>query len=158
MNYYYSALTNAFYPETLLESYKEAGTLPDDIQALSEDVFREFTATPPEGKRRVAGEEGLPVWDAIPPVVFTEDEVKSRARRLRDSFITATDTMLVADYSINDIALTEAERTELLSVRQDFKKWPNQEGWPAIELPKIPQWLLIEAANNGYIAFEWPEN
>lgn len=156
MEYYYSASTNAFYPEALLDSYKQAKTLPDDIQPVGEDVFSEYTATP-EGMRRVPNEYGLPKWEAVPPAVLTEDEIKNKARNLRDSFITATDSMLVTDYTINDTQLSEDERMELMSVRLSFKKWPAMLGWPGIALPDIPQWLLVEAVNNGYRVFNWPE-
>lgn len=157
MEYYYSCTTNAFYPKSLLENYKLAGTLPDDVQPVGEDVFIEFSATPPDGMQRSAGVEGLPVWEEIPPVVLSEDEIKGRARLLRDSFISSTDSMLVEDYTINDIKLTDEQRAELLKIRLDFKKWPSQIGWPVIVLPEIPQWLLVEAVNNGYRVYNWPE-
>ncbi|EPT8339409.1 phage tail protein [Enterobacter hormaechei subsp. xiangfangensis] len=156
MEYFYSASTNAFYPAALLDSYKQAGTLPDDIQSVGEDVFMEFTATQ-LGMRRVPNQEGFPMWEAIPAVVLTQDEIKSKARKLRDSFISATDSMLVSDYTINDTELTEDEREELMSVRLTFKKWPTIDGWPGIALPDIPQWLLVEAVNNGYRVYSWPE-
>ncbi|HCR0683731.1 TPA: phage tail protein [Klebsiella aerogenes] len=65
--------------------------------------------------------------------------------------------MLVSDFTINNIPLTAEQQAELLDVRQKFKVWPESEGWPKVELPEIPQWILIEAVNNGYIVKNWPE-
>lgn len=156
MQYHYSRSTNAFYPTSLLENYKKAGSLPEDIVPVDESVFREFTAVPAAGMRRVSGSDGMPTWEEIPPKVLTEDEVKNQARGLRDGFISATDRMLVSDYTINDIILTEKDRQELLDTRLAFKQWPSLDGWPVISLPDIPQWLLIEAVNNGYRVYDWP--
>lgn len=58
----YSPSTNSFYPDDLLSAYEDAGTLPNDLAPISDDVFREFTATPEPGKMRVAGSDGLPAW------------------------------------------------------------------------------------------------
>ncbi|EEO83653.1 hypothetical protein YPH_4292 [Yersinia pestis biovar Orientalis str. PEXU2] len=30
------------------------------------------------------------------------------------------------------------------------------ENWPQVELPELPQWLLIEAMNQGYCIPNWP--
>ncbi|MBX9474134.1 phage tail protein [Yersinia enterocolitica] len=64
--------------------------------------------------------------------------------------------MMVSDYSINDTLLTKAERTELTATRALYRAWPTVENWPLIELPELPQWLLVEAVNQGYIVPTWP--
>ncbi|WP_227658106.1 hypothetical protein [Enterobacter cancerogenus] len=51
MNYWFSPKNNAFYPVALKESYEAAGSLPDDIIDVSDDIFIEFSGTPPEGKQ-----------------------------------------------------------------------------------------------------------
>lgn len=60
------------------------------------------------------------------------------------------------DYTIGDIELTEEKIIELTAVRRSYKTWPKQSQWPLIELPQIPQWLLTEAVNHGYIMPDWP--
>ncbi|MEB0958361.1 tail fiber assembly protein, partial [Citrobacter braakii] len=40
-------------------------------------VFEEFCVTPLDGKRRVAGDDGLPSWEEIPPP--TAEEIKASA-------------------------------------------------------------------------------
>ena len=157
MNYWFSPVNNAFYPVALKDSYEKAGSLPNDLVEVDDTVFEEFSATPPEGKIRDVGNDGMPIWIDIPVVEVRPDQIKARARSLRDEFIVSTDRMLVSDFTVNNVLLTSEQLSELLDVRQKFKVWPELEGWPAIELPAIPQWILIEAVNNGYIVRNWPE-
>ncbi|MDE9543879.1 tail fiber assembly protein [Xenorhabdus bovienii] len=66
--YAYSAKTNSFYLVELKQRYTNSGTWPNDIISVDESVFTEFAIeTPPTGKRRVAGKNGLPAWGDIPP-------------------------------------------------------------------------------------------
>lgn len=156
MSYWFSPKNNAFYPKALKEAYKNAGTLPDDLKDISDDAFIKFSGMPPAGKLRAVDSQGLPCWTDVPAPEVSEDELKAQARKLRDDFIFSTDRMLVEDYTINDIPLTGEQREELLKVRSSFKVWPNAEGWPLIQLPEIPSWILIEAVNNGYVTRVWP--
>lgn len=84
------------------------------------------------------------------------DAIASIARKYRDALIMATDSLMLSDYCIGDTLLTAAQQTELLAIRSSCRAWPTQENWPLIELPEIPQWLLIEAVNQGYIVPTWP--
>ena len=65
--YKYSPSRNSFYPDELLCAYELSGNLPDDLISVSDEVFREFTATPVNGKVRSAGDHGMPTWEDIPP-------------------------------------------------------------------------------------------
>lgn len=66
MQYYYSAVNNAFYPTVLRQKYAERW--PDDAVSVSDSVFNEYgISIPPDGKIRVAGSDGLPAWGDIPP-------------------------------------------------------------------------------------------
>ncbi|MDJ5401738.1 DUF4376 domain-containing protein [Salmonella enterica] len=65
--YHYSPSQDAFYPEDLKQVYIDAGTFPADTVEVSDDTWLEFAGNnPPEGKQRVAGKNGLPVWVDIP--------------------------------------------------------------------------------------------
>ncbi|CNH16779.1 putative tail fiber assembly protein [Yersinia intermedia] len=89
--------------------------------------------------------------------VTDNDKVATTARQYRDAFIVATDPLMVSDYSIDDKPLTEAQRRELTTTRTAYRAWPTLANWPLIELPALPQWLLIEAVNQGYRVPVWPE-
>ncbi|WP_145536985.1 tail fiber assembly protein [Yersinia alsatica] len=88
--------------------------------------------------------------------VADADAVASIARKYRNALIMATDSLMLSDYCIGDTLLTAAQQTELLAIRSSYRAWPTQENWPLIELPELPQWLLIEAVNQGYIVPTWP--
>ncbi|MEB2439864.1 phage tail protein [Citrobacter braakii] len=55
------------------------------------------------------------------------------------------------------VLLSDEQRSELRQTRADYKNWPECRDWPGIELPDVPQWLLVEAVNNGYVVYNWPE-
>ena len=60
--YKYSALNNAFYPDALIPDYIKSGTLPGDLLDVLDDIFAEYTGTPPEGKVRGSDDNGMPTW------------------------------------------------------------------------------------------------
>ncbi|URL68078.1 hypothetical protein EZJ11_04535 [Enterobacter hormaechei] len=109
---------------------------------MEDSVFSEFSATPPEGKLRGIGADWLPIWIDIP--VVEESRNKSRHAPVLCGMIHRQyRSMLVSDYTINNVLLTSEQQAELLDVRQKFKVWPESEGWPGIALPAIPQWILM---------------
>lgn len=132
--YYYSPSTNTFIYDSLIEKYAEAGTLPDDLKEVSDDVYQEFAAeNPPEGKvRGTLG--GMPIWiEAVPP---TEAELAAialyeKARKLEDI---ATKTELWRTQLALGM-LDEADREHLINwmayaqaVQQaeDSAEWPEE--------------------------------
>ncbi|EDS5484643.1 DUF4376 domain-containing protein [Salmonella enterica subsp. enterica] len=83
MLYFYSAVKNAFFPDELRDAYQNAGTWPQDATEVDESVFATYSASPPQGKQRAAGQDGLPCWVDI-PLPDTED-----ARRRKHDEINA---------------------------------------------------------------------
>lgn len=85
-NYKYSPGNNAFYPTSLEAEYTEAGTWPDDLIDVSDDVYREFASdAAPEGKQRIAGSDGLPAWEDIPPP--TKEQLIEQAETRKQALI-----------------------------------------------------------------------
>ncbi|EKY2815496.1 tail fiber assembly protein, partial [Salmonella enterica] len=67
MMYHYSPSKNMFYPDQMKQVYIDTGTFPADTVEVSDDVWLEFAGnTPPEGRQRAAGSNGLPCWVDIP--------------------------------------------------------------------------------------------
>ncbi|MFC0179029.1 hypothetical protein [Thorsellia kenyensis] len=82
-------------------------------------------------------------------------DLKVIARQYRDSFLIATDRMTVLDYTIADHRLTEAEREELIQVRDEFRRWPQSETFPDLtKMPDMGYWLFFEAL---YLGWDAPE-
>lgn len=92
MEYFYSAKTNSFYPDFLIDEYKKHGTMPDDIVSVSEDCFNEFSSDAEPGKMRVADDKGMPMWGSQPEptremIVYQASEQKNALRDLADKII-----------------------------------------------------------------------
>lgn len=67
-NFIFSPSENAFYPYSLEESYIAAGSWPADGVEVDDAVFYEFTGEAPDGKMRITGSDGFPIWGDIPPI------------------------------------------------------------------------------------------
>lgn len=66
--YAYSAAVNMFYILDMKESFVAVDGWPSDAVEVEDEIYNEYAAaTPPEGKQRVAGPDGLPAWGDIPP-------------------------------------------------------------------------------------------
>lgn len=135
--FFYSSSENSFYPADLLENYEAAGTLPDDLIGVDEDIFLKFTQTPPEGKIRICGENGQPTWGDVPPPTKEEIMAIAEARKLSlkaqaDSEIAwrqdAVDAGIATDEET--AALTEWKKYRVLLMRIDTAKpvWPIPPG------------------------------
>lgn len=65
--YVYSARHNAFFPVDMIDKYKSEGWDLSDAKEVNQNIISEFMAEPPQGKIRIAGDDGLPAWADIPP-------------------------------------------------------------------------------------------
>lgn len=82
-NYAYSAANNAFFPLSFIGDYtKQAGWDLSDIIEVEDDVYTEYS-NPPSGKFRVAGKDGLPAWEDIPPPTHEELVAGAEAEKQR---------------------------------------------------------------------------
>lgn len=136
-NYYYSAKNNAFIAagSVLLE------TSPfDDAIAVSNDVFAEFFVGEKDGKRRVANNEGLPVWEEIPPLTPEElyaialQEAENRKAQLLAEAVEITrewqTDLLLGIISDDDKARLIAWRSYIKKLNEiDVSQVPNI-NWP----------------------------
>ncbi|MBD2812123.1 tail fiber assembly protein, partial [Xenorhabdus sp. Vera] len=113
--YIYSAKDNAFYAIELRRDYINAGTWPDDGIEVSEVLFHEFR-TPPEGKFRMAGDNGLPVWKDIPPP--TPEVLQRRAESKKQYLMnTARDKIAPLQDAIDLGIATDVEQSVLTDWR-----------------------------------------
>lgn len=78
--YFFSPSTVSFYPEAMLDDYRDAGTLPDDLVSVESKVFAEFSGTPPDGKVRGVI-KGKPAWVDIPPLTYEEAVAAAEANK-----------------------------------------------------------------------------
>ncbi|MBS9425690.1 tail fiber assembly protein [Photorhabdus caribbeanensis] len=113
--YYYSAKTNAFYPIELQQNYIASGSLPDDIIEVGLDIYQEYAANnAPEGKYRIAGENGLPEWVDIPPP--TKEELQQYVESKKQQFILEASQQIAPLQDAVDLGIaTKEEEVALLA-------------------------------------------
>lgn len=116
-NYKFSPKTNSFYPESLLELYKEAGTLPDDLLGVSDEVYSIFSGQPPDGKVR-GNNDGVPTWVDIPPP--TDEEQKADAINKKNSLMSIATSRIDPLQDADDLGI--ASDAELLRLKE-WKKY-----------------------------------
>ena len=135
----YSAKENAFY---FAGSEAVFGTSwPADAASVEQPIFDEFAVTPKEGKRRVAGVDGLPAWEDIPPP--SDEDIKAdeiaEAERKKLALKAVADTEIswrqdAVDAGIataeEAAALAEWKKYRVLLMRIDTAKpvWPTPPG------------------------------
>ncbi len=92
MKYLY--VDNLAYPYALQSVYAAKGQWPEDKGVdIDEAIFREyFYDTPPEGKYRCVGEDGLPAWADIPPPT-REEQIASAETKKQQLINQANDYM-----------------------------------------------------------------
>lgn len=88
-NYKYSAKNDTFIPASFIAEYEEAGWDFSDAIDVDDDVYLEFI-NPPAGKVRVAGKEGLPAWEDIPPP--TKEQLIEQTEAKKQSLIAEVNT------------------------------------------------------------------
>ena len=84
-DFYYSASENLILWGSLKEEYKQSGLWPDDVVLLTDEMAAEFAGDAPEGKVRVAGDDGFPAWTDVPSP--TQEELVAAASAEKQSRI-----------------------------------------------------------------------
>ncbi|KMW71892.1 phage tail fiber assembly [Photorhabdus luminescens subsp. luminescens] len=139
--YFYSAKTNAFYPIELEQNYIASGSLPDDIIEVGIDVYQEYAANNvPEGKYRIAGQNGLPEWADIPPP--TREELQQYVESKKQQFIVEASQQIAPLQDAVDLGIATKEEETALSVWKKYRVMLNRvdiSQAPDIEWPEQPK-------------------
>ncbi|MFN1150014.1 tail fiber assembly protein [Serratia liquefaciens] len=140
MTCFYSPSENIAYPEGLMESYIEAGTLPGDLIEITDDTFQEyFIELPPAGKYRIANNRGLPEWADVPPP--TKESLVAMAESERQNRLAVSTAMVAPLQDAVDLDIATDEEKQQLT---DWKKYRvllsrvDTSTAPDIEWPKAP--------------------
>ncbi|EPQ3343327.1 TPA: tail fiber assembly protein [Citrobacter freundii] len=137
MEFGYSKTTNAFYDMSRKDLFIEAGTWPGDVVEVEQNIADEFMQTPPSGKLRVSGDDGLPTWGDIPPPTYEQMEVvagqqKTVLRGVADAEISWRQDAVDAGIATEEetAALSEWKKYRVLLMRVDTAKpvWPTPPG------------------------------
>ncbi|MEQ1977064.1 MULTISPECIES: tail fiber assembly protein [unclassified Xenorhabdus] len=118
MTYFYSALRNSFYPAYMKKHYINSGTFPDDALEVSEACFIEFAInSAPVNKYRVAGADGLPVWDNIPLPTMKQLQ-ESVEKKKKDLMYQASNIIAPLQDAVDLDLATDEEKVALIEWRK----------------------------------------
>ncbi|MGE6980719.1 tail fiber assembly protein [Kluyvera intermedia] len=139
--YLYSASTNTFYSESLEDLYIAAGTWPPDIVAVDNATYQEYAANDtPEGKYRIAGDDGLPAWaDILPPthseLVMQADSLKAELMEVAEAKIKLLERVvklgMATDAETSSLGAWEKYSVLLMRIKP--------EDAPDIDWPEVPE-------------------
>ena len=141
MKYLY--VNNLAYPYELQSLYVEKGEWPEEKGVdIDEVIFREyFYDTPPEGKYRCVGEDGLPAWVDIPPPT-REEQIASAETKKQQLINQANDYMnsrqWVGKAAIGRLKGEELAQYNLWLDYLDALELVDTSGAPDIEWPTPP--------------------
>ncbi|AXG47987.1 tail fiber assembly protein [Photorhabdus laumondii] len=139
--YFYSAKTNSFYPIELEQNYIASGSLPDDIIEVGLDIYQEYAANNvPEGKYRIAGQNGLPEWADIPPP--TREELQQYIESKKQQFIVEASQQIAPLQDAVDLRIATKEEEAALLVWKKYRVMLNRIDIslaPDIEWPEQPK-------------------
>ncbi|MEY0170139.1 tail fiber assembly protein [Providencia rettgeri] len=125
MNYYYSATMNAFYLVSMKQNYIDAGSFPDDAKEIEDDIFQQFSASvPPEGKMRIAGEDGLPAWADIPPP--TQEELIQQAKYEKQDRLQEASKIIAPLQDATDLGMATESEVAILNKWREYRVLLNR--------------------------------
>lgn len=116
--YFFSPSTISFYPDVMLEDYRKAGTLPDDLIGVENDVFAKFSGTPPDNKVRGVL-KGKPGWVDIPPL--TVDELIQRAEGEKQKRLAEASEAIAPLQDAVDLDMATPEEEVLLKAWKKYR-------------------------------------
>lgn len=140
--YKYSASTNLRYLVSLLPEYSNPQELPADMIDITDDIAEEyFDKTPPPGKMRSAGLNGLPVWTEIPApsreelINHAEHEKQRRIDEAMQS-VSVIKLKLQAGRKLTDIETIKLNQTlDYIDAVEDTDTSTAPEiNWPTIQV------------------------
>lgn len=113
--YKFSAKENAFYPDSLIESYSN---LPPDLISVDEKIFNKYACEqPPAGKTRGATASGLPAWVDIPKP--SNDEVIAINKIKKGSMLNSVmESIKPLQYAVDLGISTDEERERIDTLKK----------------------------------------
>lgn len=139
-NYYYSAKQNVFLAADSRLLKKDNFS---DAIAVGDDVFNEFFRTINNGKRRIAGPDGLPAWEDIPPPTAAEIKAKEIAEaEQKKSHLLAEASEVTKGWQTDLLlgSISDEDKAKLIEWRTYIKELEavNTSSAPEINWPEPP--------------------
>ncbi|MEN3257684.1 tail fiber assembly protein [Sodalis endosymbiont of Spalangia cameroni] len=110
----FSAKTAGFYLASMIDSYKKAGSLPDDLIDIDDKTYAKYCRNPPKGKTRGADSQGCPAWVDAPPQ--TPEEARRSVEFMKQQLMgKATRATVPLQDAVDLDMATDAEKALLLA-------------------------------------------
>lgn len=120
--YWYSPSANVFLPIALRDVYEENNSWPADSKPIPDEFYEKYTASPPEGKIRGCGSDGLPAWVEHDAKI---DPVNYASYKKKKLLTLATNVIEPLRDAVDNGIATEAE-SALLKDWQIFRVYVNR--------------------------------
>lgn len=139
-SYYFSKTTCSFYPAEILDAYKSAGTLPDDIGLVTDAEYEEYTGAAPDGKMRGANNLGQPAWVDMPEQ-SKEDAILLATMKKQQLMADAEAAIAVLSRAVKFGIATDEEKAKLEALERYtvLLSRVNPEDAPNIVWPEKPE-------------------
>lgn len=132
--YFYSATTNGFYPYSLFENYRSAGSWPEDAVEISERWYSYLLDGMCAGKIINANEDGQPVLSEPTPPTEQELRAVNEVRKVRlmqeagekiDILQDAVELGISTEEEEKSLIAWRGYRVQLSRVAPDNPVWPE---------------------------------
>lgn len=135
---YYTVDPNGFYDD-------KYGSVPKNAIPLTDEEYNDLFVGQSSGKI-IDFSSGKPV---LAEFKNTIEDVKLFARSVRNSIRRTLDTLVLSTSTINGTLVTNTQKKWIIDYSVSLANWPDQSGWPFIDLPPAPDFL------SGVITQKW---
>lgn len=140
--YFYSAKNNAFYPDVLRDEYEQAGSWPDDLVEITDDLYDALFAGQSDGKVITPGDDGHPVLTDPPPP--TNEQLVAQANSRIKSLMAQATTAIAPLQDAEDLGIQTDSEAAMLKAWKTYRVLlsrvkPEDEkiNWP--EMPVVSE-------------------
>ncbi len=123
-DYKWSPSHNNFFPESMLGEYEQAGWDLSDLISIGDDIFKKFSSTPPAGKARVCGGDGMPSWADVPP--RSHEELAEEAEAKKQDLIAGTTATIAPLQDAVDLDIATPEEISALKEWKTYRVMLNR--------------------------------
>jgi len=118
-NYKFSPKELSFYPVQLLDDYKKAGTLPDDLNEVTDEVYNKFMGGPPHGMVRGSTVKGQPCWVDFPAP--TKEESIASASALKSQCLEQATNAILPLQDAVELGISTDDEVESLKAWKSYR-------------------------------------
>lgn len=136
---HYSAKNNAFYEDTMKGDYIQAGSWPDDLVEITDDLYDALFAGQSDGKVITPGDDGRPVLtNPAPP---TNEQLIAQANSRVKSLMAYATSAIAPLQDAEDLGMQTDDEAAMLKAWKKYRVQLNRVDTSragAIDWPEVP--------------------